>query len=511
MTDDDYGKPTFGFTRLTTSLETTKGHLGTTQTPLDRFFVCSASAAPKLPIDDWALTIAGDAVAEPVTIGFDQLISLPQVEVTAWLECAGNGRSMFELIHGEHVPAENAHTGWMLGGMGMARWKGPRLRDVLALAKPTGNAAFVAPVGLDVENTEGEPAKMCLPLDKAIDDATIVATHMNGDPLTRAHGAPARVIVPGWVGAYSVKWLGGFVVSKSWVPSWRSDVYYVHRTPEDEITGHLTSHPVKSSLALPYPATAVSGPQEIMGYARSGDGAITEVMWSLDDGPWLPAKLDEPEGPYAWTVFRIDVDLQPGEHVLRTKATDSTGQSQPERQPFHPYGVLWQSIIPHRISVSNVLIRPGTADDAAAVATIWHQGWRDGHLGFVPDELLSARTPESFAERSPERVSDTTVITVDGVVAGFVMVVGDEAEQVYLDSSHRGSGIAATLLAEAERQVLAAGHDAAWLAVVAGNARARAFYERQGWRDDGPFSYAAHGPSGPIEVPCHRYTKPLGS
>jgi GNAT superfamily N-acetyltransferase len=143
------------------------------------------------------------------------------------------------------------------------------------------------------------------------------------------------------------------------------------------------------------------------------------------------------------------------------------------------------------------------------VAEIWHLGWQDGHLGLVPQELADIRTEASFRTRAADRVADTTVATVDGAVAGFVMVVGDEVEQVYVSSGHRGTGVAAALLAEAERQVHANGHGKAWLAVVAGNARARAFYERAGWVDEGPFDYAAATEDGPIAVPCRRYTKLL--
>lgn len=158
---------------------------------------------------------------------------------------------------------------------------------------------------------------------------------------------------------------------------------------------------------------------------------------------------------------------------------------------------------------ARVTVRSATAEDASPVAEIWHRGWRDGHLGLVPEELARVRTEASFHERAIERVGDTTVALVDGDVAGFVMVVDDEAEQVYVASEHRGTGVAGRLLAAAEEQVRANGHDRAWLAVVAGNARARAFYEREGWRDEGPFDYTAEGPDGPIAVPCRRYVKSL--
>jgi DNA/RNA-binding domain of Phe-tRNA-synthetase-like protein/GNAT superfamily N-acetyltransferase len=147
---------------------------------------------------------------------------------------------------------------------------------------------------------------------------------------------------------------------------------------------------------------------------------------------------------------------------------------------------------------------PGDVDD---IAEIWRLGWRDGHEGLVPQELVEARTDESFRTRAGDRVADTTVAVVDGAVAGFTMVVGDEVEQVYVSAGHRGTGVAGVLMAEAERQVRANGHERGWLVVVAGNRRARAFYERAGWRNEGPFDYTATSEGGPIVVPCHRYTK----
>ncbi|MEI8411356.1 MULTISPECIES: GNAT family N-acetyltransferase [unclassified Kribbella] len=152
-------------------------------------------------------------------------------------------------------------------------------------------------------------------------------------------------------------------------------------------------------------------------------------------------------------------------------------------------------------------IRPAEPADADAVAAIWYSGWGDGHLGHVPDELVAIRTKESFWTRAADRVADTTVAVVGDEVAGFVMVVGDEVEQVYVSGDHRGSGIAGVLLTEAERQVKANGHAEAWLAVATGNARARRFYERSGWTDAGAFDYPASVETGTLPVPCHRYIK----
>lgn len=154
-----------------------------------------------------------------------------------------------------------------------------------------------------------------------------------------------------------------------------------------------------------------------------------------------------------------------------------------------------------------VSLRAAIAADTNAVASIWYAGWGDGHLGNVPDELVAIRTKESFWERVSPRIRDTTVAVVGDEVAGFLMVVDDEVEQVYVSSEHRGSGVAGTLIAEAERQVKANGYAEAWLAVATGNARARRFYERSGWADGGEFDYPATTEAGPIPVPCHRYVK----
>ncbi|TDD12051.1 GNAT family N-acetyltransferase [Nonomuraea deserti] len=155
-------------------------------------------------------------------------------------------------------------------------------------------------------------------------------------------------------------------------------------------------------------------------------------------------------------------------------------------------------------------LRPARDEDAPAVARIWHEGWGDGHRGNVPDELAAVRTPKSFGERAARRVGDTVVATVEGAVAGFVMVVEDEVEQVYVARRHRGTEVATALLAEAERRVAANGHRRAWLAVVAGNVRARRFYDRKGWVDEGLFDHLAPSAAGPVTVPAHRYVKVLG-
>ena len=155
-----------------------------------------------------------------------------------------------------------------------------------------------------------------------------------------------------------------------------------------------------------------------------------------------------------------------------------------------------------------MILRPATVADMAAVADLWHEGWHDAHAGHVPSGLTAARTLEAFHERTPPRVADTTVAVSDaGELLGFLMIEDDEVEQLFVGRPHRGTGLAAVLLAEGERQVAAAGHDVAWLAVVDGNARARAFYEREGWHDTGDSPYEVTAGGQTFLSPCRRYEK----
>lgn len=161
------------------------------------------------------------------------------------------------------------------------------------------------------------------------------------------------------------------------------------------------------------------------------------------------------------------------------------------------------------VSVDEFELRPARPSDAQRIAEIWHVGWRDGHLGHVPGELIAERDRDSFDARAQRRLGDTTVAVIDGDIAGFVMVVDDEVEQIYVASAYRGSGVADVLMTEAERRIESAGHAAAWLAVVASNERARRFYSRRGWSDHGVFDYPAATKDGSIPVPAHRYVKQL--
>ena len=151
------------------------------------------------------------------------------------------------------------------------------------------------------------------------------------------------------------------------------------------------------------------------------------------------------------------------------------------------------------------IVRRASTDDVPAIARIWTEGWADGHTGHVPDALAPYRTEPQFVPRAADRVAATWVAESAGLVAGFVVVKADEVEQLYVDRSARGTGVAAALLHLGEEQIRGVGYRRAWLAVVDGNQRARVFYARHGWRDAGPISYLAETPDGHFPVPTRRY------
>ncbi len=348
MTSWRHGKDSTGYRTVGTGLEPLTIPNPNTTTPTDQFFVYNAGHHAEVDTSAWSMRLHGE-VATETTVTLDVLRELSQRRVTSWLECAGNGRRLFVESAGYNIPDENMMTPWMLSGMGLAEWSGPRLRDVLALAGLSESANWIAPVGLDDDSAEPDAPQMCLPISKALDDDTIIALEMNGEPLLPAHGAPARLLVPGWIGAYSVKWIDEICVSNEWVSSWRSDEYYVLRDETGAATGPATTHPVKSNLSIEFPADLLAGVQQLSGVARSGEAPIAAVSWRLNGGEWQEATLGAPKSRWSWTPFSFAISLPPGQNVVETRATDELGNTQPAVQPPHPNGVLWHAVIAHPV------------------------------------------------------------------------------------------------------------------------------------------------------------------
>lgn len=340
-------KSTAGFTELGTSLEAPFHALDSYLTPPDKFFVCNAGDTVEVDAAHYRLKIKGDAVTRVVTLTLDDLAALPRHTVEAYVECAGNQRTLFEKIGGLDISRESAgdDVKWTLGGIGMAEWTGPRLSDVLALAGLSDAARWVAPMGLDVLNPECD-IEIPMPVEKALDPDTILALEMNGAPLPPDHGYPVRMVVPGWIGTYWVKWVGWLTVSRAEIRNYRTDEYYV-------IDGRtVTQQNIKSALSLPWPAALAAGRQRIHGFARSPGQLIDRVEWSVDGGPWQHAELLSPNTRWGWVRFGCEWEATAGAHEIRTRATDRAGEMQPETAPFNPGTMLYNAIIPHPVAVA---------------------------------------------------------------------------------------------------------------------------------------------------------------
>jgi GNAT superfamily N-acetyltransferase len=146
--------------------------------------------------------------------------------------------------------------------------------------------------------------------------------------------------------------------------------------------------------------------------------------------------------------------------------------------------------------------------DLAAIAALWHRGWLDAHLGHVPETLVAHRGIEELHQRATESLGRVHAAWLGSTIVGFTIVHGDELEQLYVSALARGTGVATALLRHGE-SLIGASFDSAWLAVVDGNARARRFYARNGWRDCGPFVNRARVANGTMPVPSLRYEKQL--
>lgn len=329
-------------------------------TPVAHFFVCNSGSSPRISTKDYLLRIRGDGVRRAINVRYADLQAMPQHQVAAVVECAGNHRALFSEVDGKHIetPAGTAELIWSTGAVGMAHWEGVRLADVLAKAGLKNNARFVCATGSEQDSVEGS-VSMPMPLAKALDQHTLLAMRMNDQPLGVDHGYPVRVLVPGWIGAYSIKWVQDIEVSCN--PIWvrRNTESYVMMgdswPPEQYAPSKgkpVTRLNIKSALALPRPATLTAGSHRIHGYARSPEEKIAFVQWSDDHGiSWSETELVSDNEKYGWVKFAFDWHAKPGEYSFMTKAVDEAGKSQPDSVAFNTAGYLYNAVHPHTIVV----------------------------------------------------------------------------------------------------------------------------------------------------------------
>jgi sulfite oxidase len=315
-------------------------------TATDAFYVRAHGPVPELDPAAWRLHVHG-LVERELDLSLDALREeCREHDVTATVQCAGNRRA--GLIAIRDIPGE---APWGPGATGTAEWTGVALADVLALAGPLREAADVGFEGADL-CPETRPAQRfggSIPLDKACRREVLLAWAMNGEPLAPVHGAPLRVVVPGYIGARSVKWLERIEVRSTPWQGYFQDVAY-RLLPEDGAPGPGAGMPlglVALNADVLSPAdgeTVAAGRVDVRGYAfAGGERHVARVDVSLDGGAtWSQAELLDDLGRWAWRHWRITVDLAPGEHELLVRAWDSSAATQPEDEAalWNPKGYV---------------------------------------------------------------------------------------------------------------------------------------------------------------------------
>ena len=313
-------------------------------TPNDVFFVRSHFGAPMV-VRDGRLRIEG-LVRGPLDLGVADLEAMPQTTITAVLQCAGNGRALMD----PRVPGVQ----WEHGAMGQAAWTGVRLRDLLDRAGVAAEALHVGIEGADRSPSMSVPSfRRSIPIARATDPTTLVALRMNGEPLAHQHGAPFRLVVPGWAGNHWMKWLAVIRPQEAEAQGFYMQTgYRVPKTPVEpgstvppENTVPVAVLPVRSVIARPTAGERrPRGAQEIAGVAFSGEAAIARVEVSLDRGvTWKKAALEGEAGVGRWQVFRYGFKAGPGMQHALARATDAKGNVQPQRAAWNPSGYHWNA------------------------------------------------------------------------------------------------------------------------------------------------------------------------
>lgn len=321
---------------IETALDALEGAI----TPYALFFVRNNDTYPRISQHEWSLRIDG-LVDRPFGISYDELRRMPGESYVAVLECSGNSRSRFA---GDGREAEG--VAWNNGAVGNAEWVGVPVRRLLEQAGVQSGALQAECIGGD----EGRTTRG-VEIEKLMDDA-LLAYAMNGAPLPHIHGGPVRLIVPGWGGINSIKWIVGLRVIAGESQSVYNQQKYVVTNERGQTIGKVRQVKVKSVIAsAPPAATLTPGSQTVRGFAWSPDGGVQRVEVSTDDGrSWHDARLLADLGPRSWRQWEWEWNATPGKYTLASRATDMAGNIQPTDVPFNQQGYGMNAI--HRVAVT---------------------------------------------------------------------------------------------------------------------------------------------------------------
>jgi DMSO/TMAO reductase YedYZ molybdopterin-dependent catalytic subunit len=308
-------------------------------TPAGMHFLLTHFDVPFVPEPEaWRLAIGGQ-VDKPLRLSLTAIQAFPAETLRVTLECAGNGRA--------NVMPRWQTQPWEYGGVSTAEWTGTKLRHLLEAARLKSDVREIAFLGADrgfdagVEHNYGRSLSPAA----AMADDVLLVWGMNGMPLPPQHGFPLRLIVPGWYGMASVKWLRQIEVLDRPFDGYQQVGNYTYRQKAGEPGTPVTTMRVKSLMAPPgipdwYTRRRVveAGPVLLTGRAWSSGAAPVQRVEVALDGTWQDAMLDSPQGRFAWRGWRYQWDARPGEHVLMCRATDANGETQPLEPPWDNVG-----------------------------------------------------------------------------------------------------------------------------------------------------------------------------
>jgi sulfite oxidase len=326
-------------------------------TPKERFFVRNHSGVPQVDVQRYRLSVTG-MVQSPLHLSLDELqAAFPEAEVMATLQCAGHRRK--ELAAFRPIPGE---IPWGADAIGTATWHGVPLREVLRAAGIVAEARHVAFLGLDTMEHEPFGFGGSIPIEKAMSAETLLAYEMNDEPLPPLHGFPLRVVVPGYIGARSVKWVTNIHVqahpSTNYFQAQAYKLFPAHVQAEhaDWATGQMLGElPLNAVICHPQEGERLAaGPVRFEGYAMPGvESSIERVELSVDEGAtWTPAALLEPSSSWTWRFWEATLNLPAGIYQVAVRAWDSVGRTQPQdvRQVWNWKGYLNHAW--HRVQIA---------------------------------------------------------------------------------------------------------------------------------------------------------------
>lgn len=332
--------------------ETPIHHLPQWITPAEYFYRRNHFPYPMLTQQFFFLPVSGE-VGRPYFFSYQQLLSMPSKTVTMVLECSGNKRSYFNpKVYGEQ---------WQDGAISQGVWRGVPLYYLLSLVGIKPSAQEVVLEAQDFgKRTDMEgifPFARSLPLNKALHPDTLIAYELNGRPIPFEHGYPLRLIVPQWYAMASVKWMKRItVINHAFTGPFQAVdyVYYPHR--EDDLEKKpVTTINIASIIQQPLNHSLLdTGIHEIFGIAWTGEGTVTEVDISFDEGQsWSRTKLQHLlKAPYSWSFWSYTWNVtKKGEYTIRCRAKDSRGRIQPPEAWWNRKGYGYNGIYTIRVKV----------------------------------------------------------------------------------------------------------------------------------------------------------------